>query len=187
MQALLKLSAGLDGILTIIASIAKWAGLLLVFTVCYDVLSRYFGVPKPFGLNSTMVQEAEYWLHSFFFSLLLGYGFYKGAHVRIDLLREKFSTRGKYIVELLGLTLFLLPFVTVAAYYSFAYAHASFLEGEISSSIVGLPRLWILKSTIPVMFVLIGVAGVSQLIKVIAGLAGQLPKELADSVLDEGI
>jgi TRAP-type mannitol/chloroaromatic compound transport system permease small subunit len=185
MQALLKLSAGFDGVLTLVAGIAKWAGLLLVITVCYDVLSRYFGVPKPFGLNSTMVQEAEYWLHSFFFTMLLGYAFIKGSHVRIDLLREKFSTRGKYVVELLGLVLFLLPFVSVSAYYSFAYTYSSFLEGEISKSIIGLPSLWILKSTIPVMFVLIGIAGLSHLIKVIAGLAGQLPPDQAAEILGE--
>ncbi len=187
MQALLKVSAAFDGLLTIIASIAKWAGLLLVLTVCYDVLSRYFGVPKPFGLNSTMVQEAEYWLHSFFFSLLLGYAFIKGSHVRIDLLREKFSTRGKYVVELLGLLVFLIPFVSISAYYSFAYTYSSFLEGEISKSIIGLPNLWILKSTIPLMFVLLGIAGFSHLIKVIAGLAGQLPPDLAEVVLDDGV
>lgn len=185
MQALLKLSAGFDGFLTFIAGIAKWAGLLLVITVCYDVSSRYFGVPKPFGLNSTMVQESEYWLHSYFFTMFLGYAFIKGAHVRIDLLRDGFSKRGKYWVEVIGISLFLLPFVSIAGYYSAAYTHASFLEGEVSKSVIGLPYSWALKVSIPIMFIMIGMAGVSHLIKAIAGLRGQLPPDQAAELLGE--
>jgi TRAP-type mannitol/chloroaromatic compound transport system permease small subunit len=183
MQSLLSLSARLDQILAFIAGIAKWSGLLLVAVVCYDVSTRYFGVPKPFGLNSTMVQESEYWLHSYFFTLMLGYAYIKGAHVRIDLLRDSFSPRGKYFVEFLGIVLFLLPFLVVVIYYSAAYTYASYLEGEVSKSVIGLPYSWALKVTIPIMFILMGMAGISQLIKVIAGLAGQLPPEQADEIL----
>jgi len=187
MQALLKLSAAFDGFLTLIASIFKWAGLLLVITVCYDVGTRYFGVPKPFGLNSTMVQESEYWLHSYFFTMMLGYALIKGTHVRIDLMRDRFSIRGKYWVEILGLVLFLLPFVAIAGYYSAAYTYASFLEHEVSKSTVGLPYSWALKVTLPIMFALIGIAGISQLIKAVAGLRGQLPPDQAAEMLGEEI
>ena len=187
MQALLKLSAAFDGLLTLIARIFKWAGLLLVLTVCYDVGTRYFGVPKPFGLNSTKVQESEYWLHSYFFTMMLGYALIKGSHVRIDLLRDRFSMRGKYWVEILGLVLFLLPFVGIAGYYSAAYTHTSFLEHEISKSIIGLPYSWALKVSLPIMFALIGIAGLSQLIKAVAGLRGQLPPDQAAEMLGEEI
>ncbi len=183
MQSLLSISAGLDRVLAFVAGIAKWSGLLLVVVVCYDVSSRYLGVPKPFGLNSTMVQESEYWLHSYFFTLVLGYAYIKGAHVRIDLLRDSFSPRGKYFIEFLGIMLFLLPYLVVVIYYSSAYTHTSFLEGEVSKSIIGLPYSWALKITIPIMFILMGMAGISQLIKVIAGLAGKLPPEQADEIL----
>ena len=60
MRSLLGGSDFIDKILSFIANIGAWLGLLLVLVVCYDVSSRYFGVPKPWGLNSTQVQEFEY-------------------------------------------------------------------------------------------------------------------------------
>jgi len=60
--------------------------------------------------------------------MMLGYALIKGTHVRIDLLCDRFSIRGKYWVEILGLVLFLLPFVTIAGYYSATYSYVSFLE-----------------------------------------------------------
>ena len=64
MQSLLETSRLLDRVLRFFASVGGWLGLALVLVVCYDVITRYFGVPKPAGLNSTMIQEFEYWLHS---------------------------------------------------------------------------------------------------------------------------
>ena len=92
---LFKLSAGIDRTLEILTRIGMWCGLALVVVVCYDVLSRYFGVPKPFGLNSTMVQESEYWLHTFLFALVIGYTYTRQGHVRIDLIRDKLPVEGK--------------------------------------------------------------------------------------------
>ncbi|HFC05348.1 MAG TPA: TRAP transporter small permease subunit [Rhizobiales bacterium] len=178
MQALLKLSGFIDRFLTVVARIFMWAGFLLILTVCYDVASRYFGVPKPWGLNSTKVQEAEFWLHSYFFAMLIGYGYLKQAHVRIDLLRDRFSTRTKLIVEILGICLFLLPFISIVTYYTSLYAYTSYLEGEISKSLIGIPHSYLLKMTLPAMASLLWLAGLSQLIKCIAGLRGQLSREL---------
>ena len=178
MGALMMISSAIDRLLNGIAKIFMWCGLLLIIVVCYDVASRYLGVPKPFGLNSTKVQEAEYWLHTYFFAMLIGYGYTRQAHVRIDLLRDRFSKRTRYIIEILGISLFLLPFITIVTYYTAAYAHQSYIEGEVSKSLIGIPHSWLLKIAIPMLFALLGLAGVSQLIKCIAGLAGRLPRDM---------
>ncbi len=176
MGGLLKISDGIDRLLEFVAKIGMWFGLALVLVVCYDVLSRYFGVAKPFGLNSTMVQESEYWLHTFLFATVIGFAYVKQSHVRIDLVRDRLPTRAKYVIEILGCLLFLIPYATVAAVYCYSYAYASFVEGEASKSVIGLSHVWLLKSALPLMFILVGLAGVSQLFKSIVGLTGHLPE-----------
>ena len=178
MQSLLKLSAIADRILGAIAKVGAWAGVLLIATVMYDVTTRYLGLPRGFGLNATQIQEFEYWLHTFLFTLFIGYAYTKQGHVRIDLVRDRLPLKVKFLFEILGIVLFLIPFCVVAINYNINYAVTSYNEGEISKSVIGLTNIWILKSFLPIMFVLLLVAGVSQLIKSVAGLIGALPEEM---------
>lgn len=176
MQALLGVSAVLDRILRIVAGIGAWCGFALMLVVCFDVATRYLGVPKPFGLNSTQVQEFEYWLHTFLFALILGYAYTRQSHVRIDLVRDRLKTRTKYLIEIIGCVIFLLTYSALGTWLTWKYAYASFLEDEVSKSTIGLSNIWILKGALVAMFVLLAMAGVSQLIKAIAGYRGQLPQ-----------
>ena len=177
MNRALGLSRLIDRILWFAAKIGAWCVLLLILVVTYDVFTRYLGVPKIFGLTSTMLQESEYWLHSFLIVFVVGYAYTRGSHVRIDLLRESRSSRTKYIIEITGITLALIPYSLLGLWLSWPYVVRSFLSGEISKSQTGLTHLWVLKSGLIVLFVLIGLAGLSQLIKSIAGLTGKLPDD----------
>ena len=183
MGALLGLAKGIDALLGFIARVGSFCAVLLAMVIVYDVVTRYFGVPKPFGLNSTQIQESEYWLHTFLFATCIGYAYTRQSHVRIDLVRDAMPRRGKYLLELLGCVLFLFPFVFMCIYYSFNYAYASFLEDEVSKSVIGLTDIWILKFALPLMFGLLLLAGVSQLIKSIAGLVGALPDDMVKGAL----
>lgn len=178
MQALLGLSKAIDGLLEWVGKIGAWMGLALVLVVCYDVTTRYFGVPKLFGLNSTQIQESEYWLHTFLFTFTIGWAYTRQAHVRIDLVRDRFSLRNKYRIEIFGIIAFLMTYVVIGVWFTSVYAHGSFLEGEASKSSIGLTHIWVLKTTLPIMFILLGLAGISQLIKAVAGLKGVLPDDL---------
>lgn len=187
MQALLKLSRSIDALLGLISRIGACAAFLLAFVIVYDVITRYFGVPKPFGINSTQFQESEYWLHTFLFALCIGYAYTSQAHVRIDLFRDRLKRRTKYLFELLGCLVFLFPFAIMAVYYTTSYAHTSFLEGEVSKSVIGLTNIWILKSALPTLFGLLILAGVSQFIKSLAGYLGMLPDDMVRSTLGEDV
>jgi TRAP-type mannitol/chloroaromatic compound transport system permease small subunit len=102
-------------------------------------LSRYFGVAKPFGLNSTMVQESEYWLHTFLFATFIGFTYIKQGHVRIDLVRDKLPIKAKYAIEIFGCLAFLIPYAVIATMYCYQYAHASFLKVRRPSRLSGCP------------------------------------------------
>ena len=186
MGALLALSRAIDATLGYFGKIGAWASLLLVLIVCYDVVSRYFGVPKPFGLNSTMIQESEYWVHTYLFALVIGYAYTRQAHVRIDLFREGLPRRGRYIIELIGCLLFLVPYAGIGIYLASGYVATSFAQGEVSKSVIGLSNIWALKGALYPLYVFMGLAGVSQFIKSLAGLLDRLPEAEIGAVIGDG-
>ncbi|MCI5078480.1 TRAP transporter small permease subunit [Oricola sp.] len=183
MQSLLGVSAAIDKLLAFFGRLGAWAGFVLIIAVCVDVATRYFGVPKPFGWNSTQLQESEYWLHTFLFTLMIGYAYKRQAHVRIDLLRDSFPIKVKYLVEMVGIALFLFTYALLGAWYCYKYALSSFLEHEMSKSTIGLSHIWIVKSALVAMFVLMGFAAVSQFIKALAGFRGVLPDDMVAETL----
>jgi len=183
LEGLLKFSAGIDRFLEIIARFAVWFGVIIVVTVVYDVITRYFGVPRGFGVNATELQESEYWIHTILFTFLIGYAYTRQSHVRIDLVRERLPQKYKFLIEIIGCTLFVLPYCVIAGYYMTTYTYASFESGEFSKSVIGLRNIWILKSFLVIMFVLLALAGISQLIKSIYGFMGRLPDDLAKKTI----
>ena len=185
MQFLLGASRFIDRFLSILAGFGGWLGFALVVVVCYDVITRYFGVPKPEGLNSTMIQEFEYWLHSGLIVFAIGYAYTRNAHVRIDLLRERFSSRTRHMIEAIGISIALIPYSIIGFYLSWPFVRQSFLSGEISKSQTGLSNLWIVKSGLLILFSLLLLAAISQLIKSVAGLRGELSDEM-EARLNEG-
>ncbi len=185
MEALLSVSRAIDALLRAVGKIGAWASLLLVLTVCYDVVSRYFGVPKPFGLNSTMIQEGEYWLHTYLFALVIGYAYTKQSHIRIDLFRERLPMRGKFAIEMIGCLLFLIPYAAIGIYLAYGYVATSFAQGEVSKSVIGLSHIWLLKGALYPLYVFMGLAGISQFIKSLAGFLNRLPDNQVGAVIGE--
>ena len=182
-MAALKLCGFLDRILTIVARIFSWTIVLLVLAVIYDVITRYFGLPKAFGINATQIQESEYWLHTMLFTTVIGYAYLRQAHVRIDLIRDQLSMKKKYFIELAGCVFLLIPYCIIGLDYTIDYTILSFDQGEVSKSGVGLTNTWIVKSFLPLMFVLLILAGVSQAIKAFLGLRGVLPESMISETL----
>ena len=72
MELLIRVSEGLDRVITKIGKFAAWAGLGLILVTIFDVVTRRF-----FVLGSTKLQEAEWHLHVILFALCLGYAYMK--------------------------------------------------------------------------------------------------------------
>jgi TRAP-type mannitol/chloroaromatic compound transport system permease small subunit len=171
MEALIKISNALDAAINWIARVAAWAGVLLISVTIFDVVTRRFLV-----LGSTKLQEAEWHLHTILFVLLLGCAYLRDSHVRIDLIRERLSERAQWWIELLGCLFFLLPFCALVVYFSVDFTVRSYETHEISSSATGLSHRWIIKSFIPIGFTVLGLAGVTVLLRKLVELFG--PSEL---------
>lgn len=123
------------------------------------ILRRYINV------GSTRLQELEWHLHGTLFLLMLGYGYLKGSHVRIELLREHWAPKTKVIVEFLGCLLFFLPYCFAVLYFAFDYAAMSWGFSETSASPTGLPMRWIIKGILVGGFAVLALAGLTVLIR----------------------
>lgn len=154
MQALARLGDGLARIAIVAGRIGSWACVPLIAFIIVDVIARRF-----FGTGSTMLQELEWHAHALLFLLCLGYAYIRNAHVRIDLVREHASERGRTMLELAGCVLVLLPFCAVMVWYGMDIAWRSWQQGEGSPNPGGLPHWWIIKSAVPLGMLLLMLAG----------------------------
>ncbi|HAI32022.1 MAG: C4-dicarboxylate ABC transporter permease [Thalassospira sp.] len=160
MEALLKFSDIIDAIVT---RVGKWASLLaipLMIVILYDVIQRKFG-----GQGSIKLQELEWHLHTGLFMLCFGFAYIRDAHVRIELIRDNLRPRTRAIVEMIGGIICVLPFCALVLYFGFDFVARSFESHEVSASTTGLTHRWIIKSTIPIGFGLLAMAGLSIFLK----------------------
>jgi TRAP-type mannitol/chloroaromatic compound transport system permease small subunit len=142
--------------------------LLMVLVTTYDVIMRYV-----FRQSFVFVQELEWHLFAVLFLLTAGYAHLKGDHVRVDIFYARMSPRAKAMVDLGCGILFLFPtcFLLVATSVPFVRASWSVLEGSPDPG--GLPGRYLLKLAIPLGFVLLGLQGLSELIKNLDMLRGR--------------
>jgi|TARA_R110002096_G_scaffold435927_1_gene664273 TRAP-type mannitol/chloroaromatic compound transport system permease small subunit len=134
--------------------------LALMMTILVDVIGRRF-----INTSSVSLQELEWHLHGALFLLCLGFTYMKDAHVRVDLLREKFTQQTNRLIEVVGCLFFLLPYCGVVIYFGIDFTVKSYLAGEMSATADGLPYRFIIKSCLPLGFLLLGLSAISVLLK----------------------
>jgi len=139
---------------------ASWMTLILVLVTMYDVIMRYV-----FKAGSIWIQESEWHLFAANFMLAASWTLLRNGHVRVDLFYVKFSTKTKAWIDLIGSILFLLPFCILIVYSSIPFVFDSWAMLEGSSDPGGLPARYILKSVIPLTFILLALQGISEIIK----------------------
>ena len=159
-KTLLKISLKLEKLLSFIGMIGAWCALPLITIIMFDIISRRF-----FVLGSTKLQEMEWHLHAALFLLALGYAYLKNSHVRIEVIREGFSTKLKAILEVIGVLFFVLPYTGLIIWFGIDFASRSFALNEVSSALTGLSHRWIIKSFVPLGMGFLWLAGISVLLR----------------------
>lgn len=155
-DALLALADRLDCFISRIGMIGGWAIVLLVVVVCVDVVTRKF-----ITFHSTFLQELEWHIHTVVFTLSFGFAYLRGAHVRIDVIRDRLTRPARARLELVGILLLLVPFAILILWVGVTFAHQAFVQNEGSTSAQGIPHRWIIKSLIPVSMLLLLTAAVA--------------------------
>ena len=89
----------------------------------------------------------------------------RDEHVRVDVFYNKFSDKGKNIINLIGNIIFLLPFSIIIFYTSIPFVEDSFKILESSPDPGGLPFRFLIKSMIPISFLLLAIQGILNVFK----------------------
>lgn len=160
-----------------------WLTLPMVAGTFVIVVLRY-----AFDLGWIWMQEAIVWIHAAVFMLASAYTLKRDEHVRVDIFYRRLAPRGKALVDLLGICLFLLPVSLFVLAVSWDYVAVSWAIREGSREAGGLPypAVPLLKSVIVVTAVLLAVEGIAELARnvlVLLAPAGEAPaaEEAADT------
>jgi TRAP-type mannitol/chloroaromatic compound transport system permease small subunit len=166
LSALLALSRRID-------RCSEWIGRWVAWLVLAAVLISAGNavVRKAFNSSSNSLLEIQWYLFSAVFLLAAGYTLLRQDHVRIDVILSRFSKRTQIWIDIFGICLFLFPFVVVVIYLAWPIVARAYVSGEMSSNAGGLIR-WPVFALLPLGMVLLGIQGVSELIKRVAFLRG---------------
>lgn len=189
--ALLPLSRAIDRMNERVGRAVYWLVLAAVLISAANAVVR-----KLFDTSSNAWLEIQWYLFAAIFLLCAGYTLLRNEHVRIDVISSRFSRRGLARIDIFGFTVFLLPMTLVILYLSvplFANSVTKAPPGEIAPDVGavisglfdssgwersdqagGLVR-WPVKLLIPAGFILLGLQGISELIKRFAFLKGLIP------------
>jgi TRAP-type mannitol/chloroaromatic compound transport system permease small subunit len=173
MAGFLALSRAVDAINTFFGKAVSWLLLLAVLISAINATTR-----KLFNVSSNAWLEAQWYLFSAAFLVAAAWTLMSNEHVKVDLVYGRLSRRVQLWIEILGTILFLFPFCLITIYLSWPTVIEKFSTGEISNNTGGL-ILWPVWAMIPLGFGLLALQGVSELIKRIAILRGDLPDAIA--------
>jgi TRAP-type mannitol/chloroaromatic compound transport system permease small subunit len=122
---------------------ASWLILFMVLITFVVVLLRY-----GFNLGWIWLQESVTYLHAAVFMLAAAWTWQENGHVRVDILYRGRSARHRAWVDLAGTLLFLVPVCVYLLIIGWDYVAASWALKEGSRQAGGLPLVYLLKSLI---------------------------------------
>lgn len=158
MRALALAVQTIGGLNRLIGITFSWLAVGVV-AVCFTVVvQRYF-----FNVTYLWMQDLYVWLSGAMFTAVAGYALFKDDHVRVDILYRPASIRTKAICDIIGVIIFLLPFMFVIWTWGVPYVARSWEYQEASQNVGGMPGLFILKSFILVLPTLIALQGLAMI------------------------
>ena len=168
MKALLGFSRLIDDATETIGKAVAWLILVAVLVSAGNAIVR-----KVLNTSSNAWLEAQWYLFGAAFMLAAAYTLRQNEHVRVDVVYGAFSRRVQHWIDLFGHVFFLMPFVILMIVYFVPYVGLSYRSGEMSNNAGGL-ILWPAKSVLLIGFVLLGFQGISEIIKKIAVIRGDI-------------
>ena len=156
MKGIKALSRWIDNLNEWIGQGVAWVTLGLVLVVFIDVVMRYL-----FNTSFVFTQELEWHLFGFIFLIGAGYTLLHDGHVRVDIIYQRLSHKGRAWVNFVGVLLFLIPgcLMVISTSWKFTVTSYAILEGSPDPG--GIPFRFLLKGCIPVGFTLLLMQGIS--------------------------
>lgn len=137
-----------------------WLTLFIVLVTFIVVVLRY-----AFDIGSIALQESISYMHAFVFMLGAAYTLKHDGHVRVDIFYRKMSIAKKAWVDLVGTVLLLFPVCLFIFISSWDYVLNSWSQLEESGEAGGLAYVYILKTSLLIMPVLLMLQGTALSLK----------------------
>jgi TRAP-type mannitol/chloroaromatic compound transport system permease small subunit len=128
----------------------SWCVPIMAVLVLFIVVLRY-----GFNTGAIAAQESVQYLHAAIFMLGAAVALQADQHVRVDIFYRRFSARQQAWVNGLGHVVFTLPLCGLIGWGSWDYVMDSWSAREASPEPGGLPFVYLLKTLIPVMAMLL--------------------------------
>jgi TRAP-type mannitol/chloroaromatic compound transport system permease small subunit len=168
LQSLLGISRMIDKVNGAIGRWMAWAILLAVIISTVNALIR-----KIFDTSSNSWLEMQWVLFGAVFLLCAPWTLMVNEHIRIDVVSSHLKKRTRDWIDVIGNVVFLIPFTIIMIVTSIPFFWRSFLLNEQSLNAGGLAQ-WPGKFLVPLGFTLLFFQAVSELIKRIAIMRGEL-------------
>jgi TRAP-type mannitol/chloroaromatic compound transport system permease small subunit len=156
--------------------LSEWVGRWVAWLVLAAVLISAANAitRKAFNYSSNAFLEIQWYLFAAVFMLAAGYTLLRQEHVKIDVVSGHLSKRAQIWIDIIGICVFLLPFVYMIIKLAMPLVINAIETGEVSSNAGGLIR-WPVFALLPLGMLLLGIQAISELIKRIAFLQGLIP------------
>lgn len=158
----------IDRLNDVIGRSISWLTVLMVIVTFLVVVLRYI-----FSSGWIAMQESVIYMHAFVFMTGIAYTLKQNRHVRVDIVYERIGPRSRAWVDLFGAIFLLIPFCLFIIVISWNYVSLSWSLLEGSRDAGGLPAVFLLKTMIPLMAILLMLQGVAQGLRSILLLTGQ--------------
>jgi len=167
--------------------IAEFTGRSIAWLTLGMVLITFAVVVLRYGLQigSIALQESVTYLHAIVFMLGAAYTLKHDSHVRVDIFYQKASPRTRAWTNLLGTLLLLFPTCGFIFASSLDYVASSWSIQESSREAGGLDGVFLLKTVIPFMALLLLMQGTSLVLRSALVIAGREPAEARAATADK--
>ncbi len=164
----IKITKVIDNVSDVAGYIAKWLVLLACLVSAGNAIVRYL-----ISYSSNGLLEIQWYMFGGIVLLGAAQTLRLNEHVRVDLMYSAVSDRTRLWIDIVGITIFLLPVMTFLVYLTWPFFANSFRSSEVSMNAGGL-ILWPAKLLLPLGFALLFLQGLAELAKRIAALAGAI-------------
>ena len=158
--ALLNTIRIIDGFSEWSGKTVAWMIIPLFVSLTYEGFARYL-----FNAPTLWAYDLSYMLYGALFMLGAHYTLLKGAHIRTDMLWEKFSPRVKGRIDAVAYVFFFFPAMILLFYASVDEAWRAWQLNELSEQTAWRPYLWPFKAVVPLTALLLMIQGFSELLK----------------------
>jgi TRAP-type mannitol/chloroaromatic compound transport system permease small subunit len=153
--ALVRFAYGLN---RIVAHAAAWLIFASVLICTFVAVARYL-----FGFGRIWTQELYVVAFGVSFMLIAAYAYAIDAHVRVDIVLKSLSERRRAMIEILGVLVFLMPWLFLVAWSSRAFVEMAWRVAEGSPQPGGLPGFYLVKTVIPIFCLLLFIQGLGKI------------------------